>query len=209
MNNGNFYLQYGKALYFAAAKNNAEEDVLNSVQEIVRLSEQREFAQTIAEIAHLQFEELKKILKMEFEGKIHPLALNLLILLVKNKHFRLISKVFEAYKKAYYRAKDIVEVTVRTAKTCDESTKKLVENTLLQKFKTASERGGEEGNLPTYLPVGMAGRQAQAPIKKNLRFHFEEDNGLIGGLQIYESGYVVDYSIKNYLENLQKYLLKT
>ena len=178
MNKGNVHLQYGKALYEAAAKNNAEENVLDSLRDIVRLSKQHEFAELIAEIASIPFEQLKKILKMEFEGKIHPLVLNLLILLVKNKHFRLISKVSEAYKKAYYRAKDIIEVTVRSAKTCNESTKRLITNTLEQQ------------------------------LQKNLRFLFEEDSSLIGGLQIYERGYVVDYSIKHYLESLQKYLLQ-
>lgn len=174
----NVYLQYGKALYEAAVKQNAEEDVLNSLREIIRLSEQREFAEIMGKISILPFEQLKKIVKTEFEGKIHPLTLNLLILLIKNKHFRLISKIFSAYKKAYYRAKDIVEVTVRAARACDESTKKLITDNL------------------------------QRQLQKNLRFRFEEDNSLIGGLQIYERGYVVDYSIKHYLESLQKYLLQ-
>lgn len=178
MNKGNFYLQYGKALYIAAAKHNAEEDILTSLQEMVQLSKQHELAKLMREISALPIDQIKKILKVEFEGKIHPLALNLLIILTKNKHFRLMSKIFEAYKKLYYRAKDIIEVTVHTARTCDESIKKLITDTLEQQ------------------------------LQKKLRFRFEEDSNLISGLQIYERGHMVDYSIKHYLESLQKYLLK-
>ena len=43
--------------------------------------------------------------------------------------------------------------------------------------------------------------------KKNVTVKFETDASLVAGAQVYEDSYLTDYSVKNYLETLQKHLL--
>lgn len=170
--------QYGKALYEVAVKNGAAERILNDLDALAHISRDQNFLELIKKAAYLPKETIKKLLVKVFGGQIDNSVLNLIILLIFKRHFQRLPKIFDAFKKAYYKAKGIIEIKVCMARKFGMDT----ENHILEAL--------------------------QKQVTGAVRISFEEDSALIGGMQFYERGYLTDYSIKNYLDNLGKQLLK-
>ena len=99
------------------------------------------------------------------------------VLLSRSKKLELIPKIYEVYSRYYFHGKGISQVKVRTAR------------------KLAAE---EENRLIERL--------IQTGDRK-VHVEFEQDPALIAGVQVFEKGFMTDYSVRNYLESLKKVLL--
>lgn len=173
------HMQYGKALHEIVMKSSASEQVLENLNSLAQISRDQNFLELMRKIASLPKETIKKILAKVFDGEVNNSVLNLLVLLTIKKHFQQIPKIFESYKKIYFRDKNILEISVHVAKKLQQDE----ENHLIQELQKRTDQ--------------------------KISVNFQENPALIGGVQFYERGHVTDYSIKNYLENLRKYLLAT
>jgi|WetSurMetagenome_2_1015567.scaffolds.fasta_scaffold45764_4 F-type H+-transporting ATPase subunit delta len=173
------HLKYAKALSKVAAKNNAAEIVLRDLESLTQLFREEKMKKTLKKIAYLEKSALAKLLQNVFAGRVSPVTMNLLVLLSGNRKLGLLPKISEAYARTYHDEKGIREVTVCSAR------------------KLSSE---EELSVIEKLQV-----KYDRPV--SARFAANAD--LIGGLQIYERGYLTDCSVKGYLEILEKTLMET
>ena len=110
------HLKYGKALHRAAQDAGAEDKVLADLEAVSTLLQDKQLKATLQYIAYLQPEVSQKVLTATFEGKVQKLVLNLMIMLAQRKGIKFLPKVLEVYKHAYYEAKGIVELKIRTAR---------------------------------------------------------------------------------------------
>ena len=171
------HLKFGQALYRAAHQLKAEEQVLSDLEAVSQLFRAGELAKQLQQLSYLPAEVSRKVLTATFGGKVHELVLNLIVLLAYGKALKLTPKITAVFRSAYYNAKGIIEMTVRTAR----------------KFTPQEEQNFIQ--------------QLQAKKHHPVSVKFEHDPALIAGVQVYEKSYLTDYSVKNYLETLQKHLL--
>lgn len=174
---GGSHLKYAGALLKTAAKSNAEEQVMKDLAHLNAFFKDENFKSVLKKIAYLEKSLLKKLLEEVFGGKLHKISLNLLVLLGQARKLAMLPQVYDAYASMYHKEKGIREYTVRTAR-------KLTND--------------EEVQLIDRL---------QNKADKPVHVTFEHNPALIGGMQIFERGYVTDYSLQNYLEMLKKQLM--
>ena len=180
MISGNFHITFAKALYKVAEKKNIADKVFGDLEILSHGSDTRDehgLVSILKKLAFLKKEGQQAALRAAFRDQMHEVTLNLLIILVRSKKCRLLPKIIEIYVQLYYADKGITEVRVCTARSLSESESR----TLTEKVEH------------------LTGKKIKA------RFAVKED--LIGGVQLYERGYVTDYSVKNYLDMLRKKLL--
>ncbi len=176
MISGNFYIKVGQSLLRTATANKAEDKVAADMEGLMNLMKDKHFKVLFQSISYLPPEAAQKVLHNTFHGKIQELTLNLLIALAAQKALKYTGKIGEVYRKNYNEAKGIKEITIRTAREFSPQE----QLAFMQKL--------------------------QAKKKHTLTVKFEIDPSLVAGAQIYENSYLTDYSVKNYLETLQKHL---
>ncbi len=174
MMSGNSHITFAKALYRVASKKDTADKVFGDLE---MLSHGVALLPLLKRVAFLKKEDQGKVLRTSFEGKVEDMTLNLLIILVRSKKFRLLPKITEMYSQLYYADKGIAEVKVFTTRSLSES----------------------ESSAITEKVERLTGKKIKT------RFAVKPD--LIGGVQLYEKGYVTDYSVKNYLDTLRKELM--
>ncbi len=174
-----FYLKYGKTLYDVAAKHQSEAAVLQDLENLAALLHDKKFQSLMLNTSFLPAEEFRKVITSTFEGKIDKHVMNLLVILAKEKRLKFLPKINNVYRKEYHAAKGIMDLTVRTAIKLD--------------------------------PQGVSTviKKLEDQYKKPVSVRFEIDETLIGGIQIYEKGYLTDFSIKNYLKTLHDHLMNS
>lgn len=177
MISSNSHLKYAKALYRVAEKNSAAEVVLKDLEALSRLFKHKGFADLIKKINAGNNANLPKILTGIFGDKVNMYTLNLLLLLAKNRKLTLAPYIVEAYRQLYHETKKIKDLRILTARKLDHE---------------------EEKNITKSL---------EAKIGSKVSVRYEENPDLIGGMQIFEQGYLTDYSVRNYLEMMRKSLL--
>jgi len=177
MTTGGSHLKYARALLNTAKKADAEEQVMKDLSQLNSCFRDEQFKVTLKKIAYLEKSRLQKMLEGAFQGKLHRISLNLLVLLARARKLPMLPQVFDAYAQAFHQAKGIHEYTVRTAR-----------------------------KLTNDEEVAMIDR-LQNKIDKPVHVTFEHNAGLIGGMQIFERGHVTDYSIQNYLQMMKKQML--
>lgn len=160
-----------------ASSKPVDEQILHDLKALAELFSHKGFKKLLEDLSSMPDEVKEKVLEQTFGGKVHPFTVNLLKLLAVKKRLALVPKVYENYSKLYHEAKGIAEVVVRTARTLSKD---------------------EEHSIHKKL---------EEQRKQKVAIRFEEKPALIGGVQIYERGYLTDYSIQHQLADLKKHLL--
>lgn len=171
------HLKYAKALYKIASEAGADQRVLEDLRGLTLLMKDADFASLIKRIAYMEASKLEAALKQTLHGKLHELTMNLVMLLARARKLGILSRVYDTYSRLYHEAKNIQELWVKTARPLS---------------------GGELSSLIEKL---------QKVLNKPVSVELEVQKDLIGGVQIFERGYLTDYSVKNYLEMMRKHLL--
>jgi F-type H+-transporting ATPase subunit delta len=172
------HIKYANALHKVALKAGSEQKVLHDLEGLLSLYSDPQFAAMLKKITYLERNRLETALKETFKGGLAPVTMNLLVLLGRARMLELLPKVWEAYSHLYHADKKVEEVKICTAR----------------KLNPEEEQ--------VYI------ERLQRNLDKPVSVKFITDVRLIGGVQVYQKGYVTDYSLKNYLETLEKYLLE-
>jgi F-type H+-transporting ATPase subunit delta len=172
------HLKYAKALSRVAARNDAAERVLGDLESLVRIFRDEQIKKLLKKIAYMERSALWELFGKVFGERVDPSVTNLLVMLAGRRKLGMLPKIFEAFSKTFHEEKGIREVTVCTARKLDSEEELSVISKLQDKYD---------------MPVTA---------------RFRHNASLIGGLQIYERGYVTDFSIKGHLENLKKTLME-
>jgi len=173
----NSHIKYANALHKVAVKASAAEAVLGDLESLSQLFGDDRIKASLNKIAYLEKSKLEQVLTATFKEGLAPITMNMLVLLGRARKLALVPRIFEAYSHLFHDAKKIQDIKVCTARKLS---------------------GDEE--------LAMIDR-LQQQLDKPVSVRFKVDPRLIGGVQIYERGHVTDYSLKNYLETLEKHLL--
>lgn len=173
----NSHIKYANALHKVAGKAAAAEAVLGDLESLSQLFGDDRIKESLKKVAYLEKTKLEAVLTATFKGSVAPVSMNLLVLLGRARKLALVPRIFEAYSHLYHDAKKIQDIKVCTAR----------------KLNSDEE-------------LAMIDR-LQQQLDKPVSVRFKVDPRLIGGVQIFERGRVTDYSLKNYLETLEKHLL--
>ncbi len=171
------HFKYAEALLRVALRSNVDEQVLHDLGMLNEGFKDANFRLKLREISFLKKADQEKVLRNAFDGNVGKLTVNLLILLSAAKKTTLLPKIYKAYGALQHQKKGIGQVIIRTARPLSENEKSTLIERLIQKRD------------------------------KKVSVEFETDAKLIGGAQVYEKGFMTDYSVKNYLEVLKKSLL--
>jgi ATP synthase F1 delta subunit len=177
MISGGSHIKYARALLKVADKASAAEHVMKDLTELSLLFRDESFKNLIKRITYLDPVKIEKTFEAVFRSHFHAITMNMLIMLARSRKLGLVTKIYDTYRHLYHEAKNIQEYLVRTARKLSPDE----EVTLIDRLQ-------QKGDKPV-----------------SVRFEHRAD--LIGGMQIYERGYLTDYSLKNYLETLRKNLL--
>lgn len=173
----NSHLIYGKALHRVTFKKGVEDAVLKDLEELAVIFQEKRFKELLHLASGMEKVKLDTVIVNTFEKKVEEITLNLLRTLAGARKLALLPKIYDAYRRLYFAAKGIQEIVLASA----HKLNKEQENELVEKLQ--SKKG------------------------KAISVRFKENPDLIGGIQIYEQGYLTDYSVKNYLAELKKKLL--
>lgn len=174
----NSHIKYAHALHKVAVRSGSAETVLNDLELLAGLLADEKFRAALKKIAWLEKTKLQAVLSGTFSQTLNPVSLNLVVLLGRARKLALLPRILEIYGGLYYSARKIEEIKVCTAR----------------------KMGGDE-------EVALIDRLQQS-LDRPVSVKFTVNPGLMGGAQIYERGYVTDYSVKNYLETLKKKLME-
>ncbi len=172
------HLKYAKALSRVAAKNDVAADVLHDLEALTKIFSGDGFKKTLKKIAYLEKSALAKLLQNVFAERVNPVTMNLLVLLGQKRKLAILPSILEAYARSYHEEKGIRAVTVCSARKLDSEEELAVIDKLQAKF--------------------------DRPVSAK----FASNADLIGGLQIYEKGYLTDCSVKGYLGQIEKALME-
>jgi F-type H+-transporting ATPase subunit delta len=178
MMSGRSHFKYAEALLNVAESKKLAEKVLSELEELAHLCRDAHFQQLLKKVNFSPRETAEKILDSVFEGKVEGLLLNLLKILAAEKKLNLLPKICEAYRRLYHERNGIDEVLIRSARKLSPDEEKKLVEQLKQKKAKA------------------------------VSVRFEQNPELIGGLQLYEKGYLYDQSLQHYLKGLEKFLLQ-
>jgi F-type H+-transporting ATPase subunit delta len=173
----NSHFRYAEALIKTSKRLGIDEQVLADLRGLNLCFMDSDFRLRIKDISYLRKEDGEKLLRGAFEGKVQPMVLNLLSLLSRSGKLSLLPRIYTLFAKYYFEGKGIDRVVIRTAR-------KLT--------------GAEESKLVEDL---------MQKSDKAVNVEFETDVKMIGGVQIFQKGFLTDLTVKNYLETLKKQLL--
>ncbi len=176
MTTGNFHIKVGQSLVRSATAAKSEDKVAADMEGLTNLMKDKNFKVLLQSVSYLPDAAAQKVLHSTFHGKVNELTLKLLNALARQKALKYIPKIADIYRRGYHDAKGIKEITIRTAREFSPQE----QLSFVQKI--------------------------QANKKHPVTVKFEVDPALVAGAQIYENSYLTDYSVKNYLETLQKHL---
>jgi F-type H+-transporting ATPase subunit delta len=171
------HIQYANALHRVATNAKSEDRVLRDLESLKDFFADEKFKAVLKQITHLEKNALQKIIIETFGEKVDPVTLNLLVLLARGRKLGMIPKIFDAFSNVFHTAKNISEIKICTARPLDNEEELQIIDKLQQK------------------------------LDKPVSVRFRQDAKLIGGIQIYERGYLTDLSISNYLITLKKHLM--
>lgn len=176
MKDAYFHIKVAKSLLSTATANKIEDKVAADMEGLADLMKHRDCKVLLQSVAFMDLEKAEKVLHATFHGKVNDLTLKLLYALTSQKALKYLGKIAEVYRKHYHQAKGIKEITIRTAR----------------EFSPQEQL--------SFV------KKLQDKKKHPVTVKFEVDPALVAGAQIYENSYLTDYSVKNYLETLQKHL---
>lgn len=151
--------------------------MLKDLEHLAGLYKDEGFRNLISKISFADASALNKALMATFKSHVSEITMNLLMLLAAGRKLALVPKIADYFGKIYHEAKGMVEVTVKTAHKVEKDMEDKIAKKLAEKHK------------------------------KEVTVKFEHDAKLIGGMQVFERGYVTDYSVANYLETMRKALM--
>lgn len=176
MKDAYFHIKVAKTLLNTATLHKVEDKVAADMEGLADLMRHRDCKVLLQSVTYMAQEAAEKVLHATFHGKVNDLTLKLLYALASQKAIKYLGKIAEIYRKHYHQAKGIKEITIRTAR----------------EFSPQEQL--------SFV------KKLQDKKKHPVTVKFEVDQALVAGAQIYENSYVTDYSVKNYLETLQKHL---
>lgn len=162
---------------YRAAGEHEAAGVLKDLEHLAKLFKDENFRELMRKIAYLEKDVLKKAFQNVFKDKVQNITFNLLVILAGAKKLMLLPKIEDAFARIYHEAKGIHEVTIKSARPLSK-------------------------DLEEKIVKHLEGKH-----KKSVNAKFEENPELIGGFQIYERGFLTDYSLQNYLAVLKKSLM--
>lgn len=177
MKSVNFHIKVGQSLLRMAISQKVEDKVAADMESLENLMKDKNFKVLIQSVSYVPADGSQKVLHATFHGKVHELTLHLLYALAQQKALKYLSKIAQIYRKNYHELKGIREITIRTAR----------------EFSPQEQL--------SFV------KKLQDKKKHPVTVKFEVDPSLVAGAQIYENSFLTDYSVKNYLETLQKHLI--
>lgn len=176
MKDAYFHIKVGKTLFNTATTRKVEDKIAADMEGLMNLMRDKNLKILVQSVSYLPSETAEKVLHATFHGKVNDLTLKLLNGLASQKALKYLGKIAEVYRKHYHQAKGIKEITIRTAR----------------EFSPQEQL--------SFV------KKLQDKKKHPVTVKFEVDPALVAGAQIYEDSYLTDYSVKNYLDTLQKHL---
>lgn len=173
--------RYGEALLNVAEKEHAVEPVLEGIRLVRETVRGQPGLIDILDVPQISPVRKKALLRRAYEGNVHTVLLNFLLLLVDRRRGEALLEMFDAFEDALDRRRGIHPVEIRTAVPFPEDLKpRLVEK--LQAF-------------------------CQGPVRVN----YIHDPTVIGGVLVLrlDTGTDIDGTLRRGLELLQERLLKT
>jgi len=169
--------RYAQAVFEIALESNKLKAWQSELKKIARLTEDTEFM-TLVENPKLPFE-LKMKLAQERLGKINPMALNLVYLLIAKGKLKSTSQVAEEYERLLNEHYGIKNAKVTTAIPLDDAEKERL------------------------------GHHLEATVGKKVSVNIQVDPDILGGFIARIDDSLIDGSIRNKLEMLKKSLAET
>ncbi|MCQ2263795.1 MAG: ATP synthase F1 subunit delta [Bacteroidales bacterium] len=107
--------RYAAALYDFAVEQHCEDAVFQDMQLLTSVFNENRELRVIIESPIMPAEKKEAIFKALFEGKVNPISLQFLLLILKNRREPALTDIFDNYIQCYYRSHNIKIATVTTA----------------------------------------------------------------------------------------------
>lgn len=175
----NIIKRYSTALYKSAIESHNEDDLSDEVSSLLNLIESSRDLFLFFESPVISRDRKLKTIDAIFSGKMSPVLLNFIKMLIENKRETLISEILR-YFIDYKNEKDgIIRITINTVIELNADEKKTIVEKIQEQtgFKCIPE--------------------------------FKTDPDLIGGFTVFYKDEVIDASVKNQLLNLKKLFKKS
>lgn len=170
---------YGEALYELARDEQTDGEILEQLLAVSQLFRENPQYVELLSLPSVPKWERCDILDACFHGQIHPYLLNFLKILVENGTVRQLPGCEEAYRRHYYEAHGILEVTAVTAVPLSDA--------LQQKLQAKLE----------------------AHTGKTVRLCTQVEPGVLGGIRLEMAGKRLDGTVRSRLDELQACLRET
>jgi F-type H+-transporting ATPase subunit delta len=107
--------RYGEALLHVAEKLNAVEAVLEGARAVREVVRREPRLLVFLDVPQVSAARKKAVVRTVFAGKLHPVLLNFLLLLVDRQRAEDLLEIFEAFELAWDRRRGVHPVEIRTA----------------------------------------------------------------------------------------------
>jgi F-type H+-transporting ATPase subunit delta len=181
MKDRNLAPRYAEALLDVAEKVGAVDAILGDVHQLVPMVRAQPRLLMFLNLPQIPAADKKRLLRRTFDGRVHPILLNLLLLLVDRQRADYLPEICEAFEIALDRRRLVHPVEVRTAVPFPEDLRPL---------------------LIGKLEIFCQGR---------VRIHYVVDPDILGGVMVIrkDTGTFVDGTLRRSLDRLREGLLKT
>jgi F-type H+-transporting ATPase subunit delta len=107
--------RYGEALLNVAEKLNAVEAVLEGTRSVREVVQREPRLLVFLDVPQVSAAQKKAVVRTVFAGRLHPVLLNFLLLLVDRQRAEDLLEIFEAFELAWDRRRRVHPVEIRTA----------------------------------------------------------------------------------------------
>ncbi len=166
--------RYGRALFTAAHDRGLLDSVAADLQAVTGFMRSTAGAALLLRSSPLGTEERQRIAHALFDGRVQPIVVELLDLLLEKKRFGLLDDVAEDFDERVRSEQGIVRVEVRSARALDEE--------IVRRLAGALER----------------------TTGKQVRLERRVDPRLIGGLRVRIGDRVIEHSVRRTLESMRQ-----
>ncbi|MCS6950249.1 MAG: ATP synthase F1 subunit delta [bacterium] len=169
--------RYARALFNAAVQQQMVEEVGNSFRELLHTLEEQPALRQLLLNPLMARERKQQLVQQALAGKVHPLLVSLLNVMIRKRRENVLEEVFHEYGKLYDEHLGILRVQAISARPIDE----LQERALVRSLE---QRTG-----------------------KTVVLDKQVDPSLIGGIVVRIGDTVIDGSVHGQLQRLRHYLL--
>ncbi len=171
--------RYARALFDLAQEKGVTEQVDNELQLVVKMIESDGYLRAIMNDVLISPDKKHNLIEKLFGGKVSPLVLNFLYVVVRKRREANLSEIYRAFLDLANEARGVVEVEVRSAFSLPEETIQTLESKLVAK------------------------------LGKRVKFQTQVAPELIGGLVVRVGDTLMDGSIRTRLRRMRERLISS